>query len=135
MRLDPNCEARTALHYMWNPQQYLSNAQNELVSIHHERCRINEEHRDIFRLPIVLPAHGVSGEWRSRYYRALGLVTRMQHLDQRERVLREGCQKAHQALLIQLARFGGIKEISAIATESHMGPQGQPRKRCRTSDA
>ncbi|OHE90464.1 hypothetical protein CORC01_14230 [Colletotrichum orchidophilum] len=135
MCLDPNCEAQTALHYMWNVQQYLSGAQKELVFIYNERFRIDEEHRDIFRLPIGLPAHDVSGEWRSRYYRALSLVTRMHHLDQRERVLREGCQRAHQALLIQLARFGGIEEISAIATESQMGPQGQPRKRRRTSDA
>ncbi|KAI3530650.1 hypothetical protein CABS03_15170 [Colletotrichum abscissum] len=135
MCLDPNCEARTGLHYMWNAQQYLSNAQKELVSIHHERCRVNEEHWDIFRLPIVLPAHDVSRECRSRYYRALGLATRTHHLEQRERVLREGCRKAHQALLTQLARFGGINEISAIATESEMGPQGQPRKRRRTNDA
>ncbi|KAK1451019.1 uncharacterized protein CCOS01_16931 [Colletotrichum costaricense] len=135
MCLDPNCEARTGLLSMWNAQQYLSNAQKELVSIHHERCRVNEEHWDIFRLPIVLPAHDVSGECRSRYYRALGLATRMHHLEQRERVLREGCRKAHQALLTQLARFGGINEISAIATESQMGPQGQPRKRRRTNEA
>ncbi|KAK1504341.1 hypothetical protein CABS01_16917 [Colletotrichum abscissum] len=86
MCLDPNCEARTGLHYMWNAQQYLSNAQKELVSIHHERCRVNEEHWDIFRLPIVLPAHDVSRECRSRYYRALGLATRTHHLEQRERL-------------------------------------------------
>ncbi|OHE93873.1 hypothetical protein CORC01_10772 [Colletotrichum orchidophilum] len=89
----------------------------------------------MFRLPIALPAHGVSGECQSKYYRALGLETQTLHLDRRERALREGCQKAHQTLLRQLATFGGIMEISAIATESQMGRQEQPIKRRRTSNA